>query len=172
MAKAAAKPTRTWISWRQALELVAKTFLSIQYAEQWLLEQLAADGIEWRVRAIDPPGHPLEGFWRGQVTVNSADNSVSSFVAYASKAGPSLALVPVILYGLELVREDVEARLPRAGKELAPKEWMANEVKLYPPPKGRGIVAWAKARARHMKDDLGEEKAWSWETIKRRFYDK
>jgi hypothetical protein len=184
MAKAAGKPTRTWILWSEALEPVCKVFLSLPYAEQWLVEQLAAEPqrIEWRARAIDPPGHPLEGFWRGLLTVNSADNSVSSLVVLTSGA---VGLYPVTLYGLEVVREDIEAALPSvpghppavekepkttAAGRIPTKDWYAWARKEYPKQRGESIAQWAK-RVHEKMQNAPVTVLWTKDTCRRRYYD-
>jgi hypothetical protein len=112
MAKAADKPTPiTWISLLAARDLAAEVYYSD--AEQWLVEQIAARRMRWRAKATRPPGLSLDdSFFRNPatLTVNSAECSATQLMVMNTSAGTGLE--PITAYGLEVVREDIEARLP------------------------------------------------------------
>lgn len=160
MAKAGSEPIPTWISLLGARDLAAQRFLSIRYAERWILDRLgdADDPVRWRARAVNPPDTPIDGFWQGgKISTDWVDNSATKTVVAKVPGG---MFDQITVYGIEVVREDVLALLPaKAGEpegRTAAGTWIAAEVgrmkKAGEIPADIGISNFARTLATRMCD--------------------
>jgi hypothetical protein len=118
MAPAGCEPTSTWTQVRDLEPLLLEICGSPSYCAPWLAKQIAAGLVRWRARATDPPDEPLDKFWqRSTPVIDLKDCKATGLVV--APPGTMVGLCPVTLFGLEVVREDVEALRPLSGGEVS-----------------------------------------------------
>jgi hypothetical protein len=101
-------PTPTWITLADALVLVLRCFISEPYAKKWLLEQLAAERLRWRAKAIDPPDELFN--WRN-ASADWAQSAASKAIILGMQGAMGVSYVWA--YGIEIAKEDLpETSLP------------------------------------------------------------
>jgi hypothetical protein len=189
MAKAASKHTSPidWMSLKHVHEHVAKVYLSIEHVQRWIVGELAAGRVRWRWEAVYPSDESLDEFWQYPhlITVNWMDSSATKKVVAAlfdvtmsGLGGVTVSgLDGVTVYGIRLALQDIEARLLAGGLVAAaapqpsPKAWLMDAKRQNPRRLGEDVTAYAERLEPLMQKALGE-KAWPWNTIRRRLYDK
>lgn len=182
MAKAASKhtPPIDWMSLKDVREHVAKVYLSIEHVQRWIVGELAAGRVRWQWEAVYPSDESLDEFWQYPhlITVNWMDSSATKkVVAGLVDVTVSRGLDGVTVYGIRLALQDIEARLlarglvAAAAPQPSPKEWFMDAKRQNPRRSGEDATAYAERLEPLMQKALGE-KAWPWNTIRRRLYDK
>jgi hypothetical protein len=122
MAKADRKSTpATWEPLHAVQELVVGICLSPSRAGPWLAEQIAAKQVRVQTRAVHPANTSsaeIERFWQGSLlpTLDFADCSATKLVALPSGVGA----YPITLFGIEVVREDIEALRLKPTRKAGP----------------------------------------------------
>jgi hypothetical protein len=143
MARAPVQPTPpTWISLREARELVTQRYLSPLLADKLLVEWLDAGQVQWRCEHIENDGGvstetALKGFWRS-ASINWDESSAARRVEPRTVAGASGGVLPggiivrsqhrptqpssrvgnnFVVYGIRLAREDIFALLPQTDPQ-------------------------------------------------------
>jgi hypothetical protein len=158
VAQPTAQPTLTFISLREARELVTRRYLSPALADRRLIEGIDDENepVRWRYEHIEnrsgrPTATALEGFWRpGVSTINWEENWAARKVEPPPVAAPGgvtpggvvwashnpKPAQPVsqlgnnfVVYGIRLRREDVERRL---GGYAEPVESQSAELPPLP----------------------------------------
>jgi hypothetical protein len=107
MAKPAAKTT-TWRTLIKERDHVAQECLSQKYAERRIEERLAAGDLDWRARAVIPTGYPTDGFWKGSVSIDWADNSARKLIGV--DVPMTIAFEYATLVGVEVRRRQATAQ--------------------------------------------------------------
>jgi hypothetical protein len=133
VARPAAK-TITWISLTEERDLVAQEYLSPKYAEQWIADRLAAADLEWRAKAVIPPGYSTENFWQypspswvGPPVIDWVENSAKRATT-APVAGVG-SFEYVTLVGIEVRQRQATARAPeRRGRKPDVTKQVAAEM--------------------------------------------
>ena len=178
MAKADHQST-TWITLKEAQLLVVEICLSPSRAGPWLVEQIAAKRVRVRWRGVDPPGAAVEDICPND-TIDFADCSVTKLVV--APPGTVVGLCPVTLFGVEVVREDIEAQ--RALPSIEPiatsvpvvmtaaqkREWLHKAKRKRRRQEGETHRTWAKAMIVLQREVCTN--VWPLETMERRLRDK
>jgi hypothetical protein len=173
MAMAVRKPTPIkWVPLKEALKIAERALLSRQYAELWLREQLAAGQIRWQAKGVRPSDYPINEFWKDlkDNTINWEDNSADKrgilkigLSEHYRQQGEPPVVPPVgviaTLYGIEVVREDVEALL--RGNLGTLKGWLTEWAKNNPHKDDEQMGEYAAAaRAAIRSDPRTADKEW------------
>jgi hypothetical protein len=112
MAKADQQSTSiTWTRIRDIFPIVLEICGSPQYCGPWLFEQIANCRVRWQAKATRPPDEPLDNFWQGSPPSIDFEQCTATKLVPAPP-GTVVGLVSITLFGLEVVREDIEALGP------------------------------------------------------------
>jgi hypothetical protein len=185
MAKADRKPTtETWVTLQAAQELVIEICLSASEAEPWLARQIAAKQVRKRHRAVRPASTSaaeIESFWQGSLpNIDFADNSATKL--FPAPIEGTVALCPVTLLGVEVVREDIEAQraafpvepaasAPAATAKLKPGDWLRIAKRTHRRRQGESKTDYAVRLIGEM-EKAPVAYVWSQETMERRLRDR
>jgi hypothetical protein len=184
MARADSKPTSvTWTPLCAAHPLIVKICLSPSEAGPWLVKQIAAERVRVRWRDVRPADPAVKDFWQGSPpTIDFADCSVTKLVV--APPGTVVGLCPVILLGVEVVREDlVEAQrpaFPSAIESVTPepvamtaeqkRRWLRTAKRARPRRPGETHRKWAEDMVTLQKTVCTN--VWPVVTMERRLRDK
>jgi hypothetical protein len=159
VAKAARQPTtQTWSTLQAVHPLVIEICLSPSQAGPWLVEQIVAERVQVRWRGVRPAGASVDDFWQGSLpTLDFADNSATKLVA--GPPGSGIMLGSIVLFGVEVVREEIEMLRPAAvmpvsvSSRLTAKAWVAEAVEHFPRKSQEGPGDYAARLKRHAPKD-------------------
>jgi hypothetical protein len=138
MAKAGRKLTPspgTWTLVRDLEPLVLEICGSRSYCGPWLAKEIAAGRVRWRARAANSPDEPLDGPWQGPIPIIDLKDCTATKLVVAPP-GTVVGICSVTLFGLEIVREDVEALRALFSRKEGLEEWVHAEMMRDPPKKG------------------------------------
>jgi hypothetical protein len=122
--------TETWTTPQAAHPLILKICVSPSLAGPWLAKQVfVTRQVRVRWQEMRPPSASAEVFLRPDrlPTVNFPDNSVETWEP-PSLESCAVGICPVIMLGVEVVREDIVAQRPGLEEELAQSQSSAMHV--------------------------------------------
>jgi hypothetical protein len=155
--------TWTWV--RNIYPLILEEICgSPQSCGPWLAEQIAAGRVRWRPKAVDPPNEPLDNFWQDPPPTIDFEECTATKLVVATTPGV-VGLLSITLRGLQVAREDFEARRP-----MEPKAWFAAARHHHPRNAGESVTDYAR-RLHKIMDEALVTKVWTEETIRRRLHD-
>ena len=198
------QPTLALISLREARELAAQRCLSSPLAGERVIEWLADenDPVRWQYEEIKNNSGVstetvLKKFWRpGGLSVIWEESSVARKVEQppvrahggVAPGGIAWASHPIrptqpssqlghnfVIYGIRLMREDVERRLAGSAsvavRLISGQTWFARALKDHPRQTGESISAYTK-RLSELMQGAPVTKVWPPETMRRRYHAK
>jgi hypothetical protein len=124
MAEAVRKSTVTWVSLQAAHPLILEICLSPSQAGPWLAGEIAAERVHVRWRMVHPASTTtveLESFWQGSLPAfDFVDCSVTKRVH--APPGTVVGFCQITLFGVEVVREEIEAQRVGAAVPVSRKK--------------------------------------------------
>jgi len=161
MAKADQQSTSITWTWVRDIYPIVLEICGSPQCGPWLAEQIANSRVRSRAKATRPPDEPLDNFWQGSPPSIDFEQCTATKLVPAPP-GTAAGLASIILLGLAVAREDIEAlgppkqarnqagRFPK-GTYISPNRrvWFADQITAwqsaldehnphYSPDRGRG----------------------------------